>query len=116
MAPPLSYSLGRGTAEDGRPAAPAEAAGLLTLSRCALRVRGALPTPQHADALGTAIRNYVVAAAAGGISLRRMRDALELFVHEHAPRRQPTSDLLDLVLRFASEAHAASTPRRREAL
>ena len=114
MAIPLSYSLGRGAAEDRRPA-PAEAAGLLTLSRCAMRVRGALRTPQRADALRAAVSTYVAAAAAGGISLRRMRDALELFVHEHAPRRQPTSDLLDLVLRLASEAHA-STPRRREAL
>jgi hypothetical protein len=111
---PLSYRIS-GRQTDDRPAS-SEDAGLLTLSRCALRLRGALRTPQRADALSAAVSTYVAAAAAGGISLRRMRDALELFVHEHAPRPQPTSDLLDLVLRLASEAHAASTPRRREAL
>jgi hypothetical protein len=57
-----------------------------------------------------------VAAAARGISVRRIRDALELLVNECASRHQTTRDLLDLVLRLASEARRAPAPQLREAV
>ena len=116
MAIPLSYRIGRRDGDDDRSVSAEEAAGLLALSRSALRLRGALRAPQHQDALRAAVSAYVAAAVARGISLRRTCDALELLVHERASGRQPTSDLLDFVLRLASEAHTASAPRRQEAL
>jgi hypothetical protein len=116
MAIPLSYRIGGRHAADDQPVSADEAAGLRTLSRSALRLRGALRAPQHESALRDAVTVYVAAAAARGISFRRTRDALELLVHEHASRRQPAHDLLHLVLRLASETRPASAPQLREAL
>lgn len=116
MAVPLSYRMRCRDAEDERPVSAEEAAGLHTLSQRAVRLRGALRTARDESALRDAVAAYVAGAAARGISLQRTRDAIELFVHEHAPRHRSTDGFLDLVLRLASAAHAASTRHPREAL
>jgi hypothetical protein len=112
----LSRRVARRRADDDQSVSVEEAAGLLALSRSAIRLRGALRTPSDEGTLRHCVTAYVLAAAARDISLRRTRDALELLVNECASRRQPTCDLLDLVLRLASEVRRAPAPQLREAV
>ena len=101
-------------AED-RPVSAEEAAGLRTLSERAVRLCEILRSGSIEDELGDTVAAYVDATAARGISLQRTRDVLELLVHDCAPRHRSTYDLLDTVLRIASESYAASMPRPRRA-
>ena len=112
----LLLRLASRPADDERPLSREEVAGLRTLSQSALRLRAALRRSDVAS-LRESVAAYVACATAAGISLRRICDAIELFVSERATTRRhiPTDDLLDFVLRLASEA--GSAPRQlREAL
>ena len=102
-------------AED-RPPGPEEAAELRALSRSALRLRTVLRTGSDEALLRHSVAAYVACATARGVSRRRIREALELFVHERPPagRHPLTNNLLDFVLRLASDAEATSAHQLRE--
>ena len=104
----------RQDADEDRPISAEEAAGLRTLSERAVRLCEVLRSGCE-GALADAVAAYVDATTARAISLQRTRDVLELLVHDCVPRHRSTHDLLDTVLRIASEAHAALMPRTREA-
>ena len=129
----------RRRAEDDRPVSAEGAARLQVLCASAQRLICALRTGSDETALREPVAAYVACAATCGISLQRVRDAVEVLVHEHAApqrcaasgepaarrhrtcdaaarRRQATNDLLELVLRLAREAGSGPTRQLREGL
>ena len=101
--------------DEARPVSVEETAELRTLSGRAVRLCEILRSGCVEDELENTVAAYVDATAAHGISLQRTRDVLELLVHDCAPRHRSTHDVLDTVLRIASESYAASMPRPRRA-
>jgi hypothetical protein len=109
--------------------------GLHALYLSARRLIEALEGAANDAALGRSVAAYVECAVAQSLSRGRIRDALELLVHEHAcradtgarpepatgrgaaaQRRRATAHVLDAVLRLAFDCGPGSVPMLREAV